>query len=59
MSSNDSHHKAMDSEIECLEKNKTWRLVDEPCDKKIIDVKWVYKRRSDNLWKARLIVRGI
>jgi len=43
---------------ECPEKNKTWRLVDKIRDKKVIDVKWVYKRKSDNSCKARLVVRG-
>ena len=40
--------KAMDSEIKSLEKNDTWQIVDKPKDKKIIDVKWIYKRKSDN-----------
>ena len=48
----------MDSEIECLKKNNTWVIVDKPKDKKIIDVKWVYKRKSDDSLKARLVVRG-
>ena len=50
--------KAMDSEIKSLEKNDTWQIVDKPKDKKIIDVKWIYKRESDNIYKARLVVRG-
>ena len=44
----------MNSEIECLKKNNTWIVVDKPKDKKIIDVKWVYKRKSDDSLKARL-----
>ncbi len=56
----DSHEwkKAMDSEIRCLNKNETWQVVEKPKDKKIIDVKWVYKRKSDGNYKARLVVRG-
>ena len=50
--------KAMDSEIKSLEKNDTWLIVDKPKDKKIIDVKWIYKRKSDNKYKTRLVVRG-
>ena len=46
------------SEIKSLEKNDTWQIVDKPKDKKIIDVKWIYKRKSDNTYKARLVVRG-
>ena len=50
--------KAMDSEIKSLEKNDTWQIVDKPKDKKIIDVKWIYKRKSDDTYKARLVGRG-
>ena len=46
------------SEIKSLEKNDTWQIVDKPKDKKIIDVKLIYKRKSDNTYKARLVVRG-
>ena len=49
---------AMNKEIECINKNKTWTLVDRVQNKKIIDVKWVYTRKSDNRYKARLVVRG-
>jgi len=48
----------MDKEIKCLIKNKTWKLVDRPKDKKILDVKWVYMTKTDNIKKARLVVRG-
>ena len=47
----------MNSEIECLKKNNTWVVVDKP-QNKIIDVKWVYKRKGDDSLKARLVVRG-
>lgn len=50
--------KAMNKEIKCLEKNETWISVDKPKDKKVIDVKWVYKRKDKNTHKARLVVRG-
>ena len=32
---------AMDEEIECIEKNRTWELVDIPKDKDVISVKWI------------------
>ena len=32
--------------------------IDKPQNKKVIDVKWVYKRKSDNCLKTRLVVRG-
>jgi hypothetical protein len=33
----------MEDEIEVIEKNRTWKLVDRPQDKEIIGVKWIYK----------------
>lgn len=50
--------KAIDSEVESLTKNETRTFVDKPVDKKIIDVKCVYKRKSNDTYKARLVVRG-
>lgn len=50
--------KAMDNEMKSLNKNKTWKLVEKPKDKKIIDVKWIYKKKNENVYKARLVVRG-
>jgi len=54
----DSSKQAMSNEIECLVKNKTWKLVNRPENKKILDVKWVYTKKSENVYKARLVVRG-
>lgn len=51
--------KAMDNETQCLRKNETWEVIDEPHDIKIIDVKWVYKRKSDGSYKARLVLKGL
>lgn len=33
----------MNDELEAIEKNKTWELVDQPLTKRAIDIKWVYK----------------
>ena len=38
---------AMDEEIECIEKNQTWELVDVPKDKDVISFKWIYKTNQD------------
>lgn len=35
--------KAMQDEIEVMEKNKTWELFKKPKDKEVIGVKWIYK----------------
>eukprot|EP00253_Pinus_taeda_P008551 PITA_08551 len=37
---------AMDEEINAIERNKTWDLVELPKGKEVIGVKWVYKTKS-------------
>lgn len=49
---------AMDCEMSSLVKNNTWNLVSRPEGKEILDVKWVYKRKPGNIFKARLVVKG-
>ncbi|CAL9015740.1 unnamed protein product, partial [Prunus brigantina] len=55
--------RAMEIEMEMIEKNETWELVDRPSDKPVIGVKWVYKTKlnldgSIQKHKARLVVKG-
>ena len=55
--------KAMEAELESIEKNGTWDLVPRPPNRKVIGVKWVYKTkyRSDgslDKHKARLVAKG-
>jgi transposase InsO family protein len=54
---------AMNQEIDSIEKNKTWDLVDFPSHKKSIGVKWVYKTKLNEKGhiekhKARLVAKG-
>lgn len=54
---------AMDREIDSIEKNKTWQLVDLPQGHKAIGLKWVYKLKTDQhgevtKHKARLVAKG-
>jgi len=54
---------AMQKEIEALNNNNTWDLVDLPAGKRTISSKWVYKvkLKSDGTlerFKARLVIRG-
>ena len=53
----------MDEEMNVIEKNKTWELVDLPKGKEVIGVKWVYKTKRNSegkteRHKARLVVKG-
>jgi len=55
--------KAMIAELDSIEKNETWKLVQLPTDKKCIDVKWVFKTKLKPdgqvaKYKARLVARG-
>lgn len=55
--------KAMDEEINAIERNKTCDLVELPKGKEVIGVKWVYKTKSNaegkiERHKARLFVKG-
>lgn len=53
----------MQDEIDVIEKNQTWELVERPKEKKVIDVKWIYKVKfnSDGTVqrkKVRLVAKG-
>lgn len=54
---------AIGEELESLRRNDTWKLVELPAGKKVIDSKWVFKvkRNSEGeveRYKARLVARG-
>ena len=42
---NEFLNKAMDEELDQIEKNDTWELFPRPKDKNVIDTKWVYKNK--------------
>lgn len=53
----------MDQEIDAIERNQTWELVEVPKGKKPIEVKWVYKTKLNvqgevEKYKARFVVKG-
>lgn len=59
----DLWEKAMVREIESINRNNTWKLVNRPKNVEILDTKWVYTYKpfeDDQLdkYKARLVVRG-
>ena len=43
---------AMNKEMNSLEKNKTWELVEKPKNKKVLDLKWIYTKKSENVYKC-------
>jgi hypothetical protein len=54
---------ATEKELQSLEMNKVWDLVEPPNDKQIMTCKWVYKLKKDTTgnivrYKARLVTRG-
>ena len=55
--------KAMENEMNMIEKNQMWELVNRPFNKPIIRVKWVYKTKLNldgtvHKHKARLVAKG-
>lgn len=43
---------AMQTEIEAIERNNTWRLTERPPNHKAIDLKWVFKANKDTNGKV-------
>jgi len=55
--------KAMNDEIDAIERNDTWELFDLPRGQKTIGVKWVFKTKLNengevDKYKARLVAKG-
>ncbi|XP_076901612.1 uncharacterized protein LOC143556071 [Bidens hawaiensis] len=60
---NDEWVKAMENELQAIEKNNTWELVTLPSGKNVVGIKWLYKTKvgvDGNLLKhkARLVAKG-
>ncbi|XP_020581382.1 uncharacterized protein LOC110025307 [Phalaenopsis equestris] len=56
-------NKAMQKELESIEKNKTWELIDLPLGHMLIGLKWMFKLKRDSegnilMHKARLMEKG-
>jgi len=52
----------MDAEIQAIQRNDTWQLIDPPSDCKIIGVKWIFKTKLKesgeiDKFKARLVAK--
>jgi hypothetical protein len=56
-------NKAMDEELDQIEKNDTWELVPRPKNKNVIDTKWVFRNKLNEdgqvtRKKSRLVCKG-
>ena len=52
---------AMNEEIESIEKNETWEIVEKPINKNIVGSKWVFKTKLEDgkiKRKARVVAKG-
>ena len=56
--------KAMEEEMDSLIKNKTWTLVTNPGNRRLVSCKWIFKRKEGipgakaSRFKTRLVTRG-
>ena len=53
---------AMKSEMGSMYENKVWTLVDLPNDRRAIEIKWIFKRKTDadssvTIYKARIVAK--
>ena len=54
--------KAMKSEMRSMYENKVWTLVDLPDVRQVIEIKWIFKRKTDadssvTIYKARIVAK--
>ena len=54
---------AMKSKMGSMYDNKVWTLVDLPDDRRAIEIKWIFKRKTDadssvTIYKARIVAKG-
>jgi len=54
----DQWHDTCQYEMDTLAKNGTWTLVDLPAGRKAVKSKWVFKRKTDGRYRARLVAKG-
>ena len=41
---------AMNKKMNSLKKNKTWELVEKPKSEKVLDLKWIYTKKAENVY---------
>ena len=50
-SKDDAWIKAMNEDLDQIEKNQTWELVPRPVNKNIVGTKWVFKNKFNEMEK--------
>ena len=50
--------RAMDIEYKSIMKNKTWKLITRPTRANVIDSRWTYKLKHDDLHKTRFVAKS-
>ena len=53
---------AMKSEMRSMYENKVWTLIDLPIDRRAIEIKWIFKRKTDadssvTIYKAIIVAK--
>ena len=59
----DKWQEAMKSEIGSMYENKVWTLTDLPDERRAIENKWIFKKKTDadgnaTIYKARIVAKG-
>ncbi len=49
---------AIQDELNAFRTNDVWQVVDRPKDKKVLTTRWLFRRKEDGRFKARLVARG-
>ena len=54
---------AMKSKMRSMYENKVWTLIDLPIDRRAIEIKWIFKRKTNadssvTIYKARIVAKG-
>ena len=54
---------AMESDMRSMYENKAWTLIDLPNDRRAIEIKQIFKRKTDadssvTIYKARIVAKG-
>lgn len=50
--------RAWESELDSLQKNRTWVVERVPSDRNIVGCRWLFQRKEDGRFKVRLVAKG-